>query len=183
MDYFDIGDKINRADLNSLVYLLRKFKKLTTDLTIGSSTIETEYGTLNFTDGFKSIGNNWIIEDDVTITSNDALKNSFYTFNFTVFDRNLSGEVNYRTVSVTSDSTGDDGVLSVEIPTEAFGDGDIILGEYQMQIVFDEHEYYTPLTNYNVTLAVEKDRILMYEDNTIYLTLKQGATVVTCALT
>ena len=79
MDYFDIGDKINRADLNSLVYLLRKFKKLTTNLTIGSSTIETEYGTLNFTDGFKSTGNNWIIEDDVTITSSDALKNRLAT--------------------------------------------------------------------------------------------------------
>ena len=41
MDYYDIGDTINRADLNSIVYLLRKFKKLKKDLTLGSNNIET----------------------------------------------------------------------------------------------------------------------------------------------
>ena len=183
MDYFDIGDTISRADLNSLVYLLRKFKRLTKDLTIGPSEVKTEYGTFNFTDGFRSTGNNWILENDVTITSDNVLTNTFYTFMFNVIDVNMSGAVNTRTVSVTSQSTGDYGILNVVVGEDILGEGEVLLPDYTLSITFDEHEYYTPLSEYSVELSVEKETVLLYEDNTIYLTLTQESEPVAYALT
>ena len=112
MDYFSLGSEISYPDYNSLVYLLRKFKRLTSDLKLGNSRIESDYGTYNVTGGLTSVGGNFILEDNVTISSSDVLLNCFYTFYFTVVDVNLSGTVNRRVISVTGD-TGDDGVLEV----------------------------------------------------------------------
>lgn len=105
MDYFNLGSKISYSDLNAIVYLLRKFKRLTSDLTLGSNRIESDYGNYNITGGLTSVGGNFILEDDVTISSSDVLLNCFYTFNFTVVDVNLSGTVNRRVISVTGDTS------------------------------------------------------------------------------
>ena len=45
MVYFDIGEEISMRDYNSLVYLLRKFKRLTSPLKLGALTLESDYGT------------------------------------------------------------------------------------------------------------------------------------------
>ena len=63
MDFFNIGDHINVKDYNSLVYLLRKFKRLTDSLTLGSLTLESDYGSFVFDKPLTSVGGNFIIEE------------------------------------------------------------------------------------------------------------------------
>ena len=165
MDFFSIGDKLGYDDLNSIVYLLRKFKRLTSDLRI-ASTIESDYGTYTVSDGLTSVGGNYILEDDVTITSSDVLLNCFYTFHFTVVDVNLSGTVNRRVVSVTGD-TGDDGVLTVVLPVDSLESDEQILPDFKVDIVFDPHEYYTPIAGLNLDLSVDNQYIEYGETATV----------------
>ena len=68
MEYFGLGDKIDYSAYNGLVYLLRKFKRLTSDLRLGSNSISSDYGTYNVAGGLTSVGGNFILEDDVTIS-------------------------------------------------------------------------------------------------------------------
>ena len=39
MDFFTLGEHINVKDLNALIYLLRKFKRLNTGLKLGALTL------------------------------------------------------------------------------------------------------------------------------------------------
>ena len=152
----DFGDTIDYNKFNALVYLLRKFKKLTSELELGAYDINTDYGDFHFTDGFVPVGNNWILEDNVTVTGSNVLLNSFYTFVFTVVDVNTSGVVNKRLVRVTSESTGETGNLSLSIPSDLIGTDEVILPIFDLEVVFDEHEYYTPLPDVHLSLSVDK---------------------------
>ena len=156
MDYLDFGDNIDYNKFNALVYLLRKFKKLTSELELGAYDINTDYGNFHFTDGFVPVGNNWILEDNVTVTGSNVLLNSFYTFVFTVVDVNTSGVVNKRLIRVTSESTGETGNLSLLIPSDLINNDEVILPIFDLEVVFDEHEYYTPLPDVHLSLSVDK---------------------------
>ena len=56
-----IGDSITMSEYNSLVYLLRKFKRIVRHETI-SKVLKTDVGTLNVTSGFINVGENFILE-------------------------------------------------------------------------------------------------------------------------
>ena len=170
MEYLRLGDEIDYNTYNGLVYLLRKFKRLTSDLRLGNNTISSDYGTYTFNGGLTNVDGNYIIESPVTITSNDVLLNCFYSFNFTVIDVNTSGVVNRRVVTVTG-YTGDDGVLSITLPTDLIESDEVILPNFKVDIVFDEHEYYTPMAALNIALSVEKQYIVAGETNTITATV------------
>ena len=170
MDYFSLGSKISYSDFNAIVYLLRKFKRLTSDLRLGDSSISSDYGVYNITGGLTSVGGNFILEDTVTISSSDVLLNCFYTFYFTVVDVNLSGTVNRRVVSVTGD-TGDNGELSVVLSPDLLESDEVILPEFKVDIVFDEHEYYTPVSALDITLEVDKKHISVGETATVTATV------------
>ena len=170
MDYFNLGSKLDYSELNAIVYLLRKFKRLTSDLTLGSNRIESDYGVYNVTGGLTSVGGNFILEDNVTISSSDVLLNCFYTFNFTVVDVNLSGTVNRRVVSVTGD-TGDNGELSVVLSPDLLESDEVILPEFKVDIVFDEHEYYTPFSSLDIILEVDKSYVSVGEVATVTATV------------
>ena len=170
MDYFSLGSKISYSDFNAIVYLLRKFKRLTSDLRLGDSSISSDYGVYNITGGLTSVGGNFILEDTVTISSSDVLLNCFYTFYFTVVDVNLSGTVNRRVVSVTGD-TGDNGELSVVLSPDLLESDEVILPEFKVDIVFDEHEYYTPVSALDITLEVDKKHISVGEVATVTATV------------
>lgn len=159
MDYKELGDKISIDDYNAIVYLLRKFKRLTSNLRIGENILRSDFGTYTLTEGFKSFGGNWILENDVTITSDDVLKNCYYSFIFTVIDVNLSGEVNRRLVTVDSESTGDEGTLEVTIPSDLIAENEVILTDFNVEVVFDEHEYYTPLPSVDFELTSSKEYV------------------------
>ena len=173
MDFFSLGSKISYSDFNAIVYLLRKFKRLTSTLKLGSNRIGSDYGNYNITGGLTSVGGNFILEDDVTISSSDVLLNCFYTFYFTVVDVNLSGTVNRRVISVTGD-TGDDGVLEVVLEPSLLESDEVILPDFKVDIVFDEHEYYTPVSVLDVTLEVDKSYISSGETATITATVLDG---------
>ena len=174
MDFFGLGDTISYNDYNMIVYLLRKFKRLTSDLTLGNNTISSDYGNYNIAGGLTSVGGNFILEDDVTISSSDVLLNCFYTFYFTVVDVNLSGTVNRRVVSVTGD-TGDNGVLEVVLAPSLLESDEVILPDFKVDIVFDEHEYYTPVSAFDVTLSVDKSYVGVGETATITATVLDGS--------
>ena len=168
MDYLDFRDTIDYNKFNALVYLLRKFKKLTSELELGAYDINTDYyGSFHFTEGFVPVGNNWILEDNVTVTGSNVLLNSFYTFVFAVVDVNTSGVVNKRLIRVTSESTGETGTLELTIPSDLIGTDEVILPNFTLEVVFDEHEYYTPLPDVHLSLSVDKQIIDVGEVATI----------------
>ena len=175
MEFKNIGDTISVAEYNALVYLLRKFKRLTTTLQLGSSDLTSDFGNYHFTSGFKSFGANWIITDDVTVTSNDVLKNCYYSFIFTVIDVNLSGDINRRVVTVDSESTGDAGTLEVTIPEDLIAENEVILPDFNVEVIFDEHEYYTPIPDVRLSLSVDKRFIGAGEVATVTGLLTDGA--------
>lgn len=173
MNYFGLGDKLDYPDLNAIVYLLRKFKRLTSELKLGSSMIESDYGNYSVSGGLTSVGGNFILEDDVTISSTNVLRNCFYTFNFSVIDVNLSGTVNKRIVSVTGD-TGDNGVLEVVLEPSLLESDEVLLPEFNVDIVFDPHEYYTPVSVLDITLESDKRFVSSGEVATVTATVLDG---------
>ena len=171
MDFFNIGDKINVKDLNALTYLLRKFKRLNAGLRLGALTLESDYGSFSFDKPLTSVGGNFIIEEEVNVSSNDCLRNCFYSFVFSVIDVNTSGTVNKRQVRVTG-GTGDDGTLFVTLPTDLIESDEVILPVFELDIVFDEHEYYTPVVDVvNVELVSDKRFVTLGETATVTATL------------
>ena len=151
----NIGENIDFDDYNAMVYLLRKFKKLTTSLQISTNDLSSDYGDFHFTDGFESIGSNFILNNDVTVNSDNVLKNAFYTFIFTAIDVNLSGVVNKRNIKVTNE-TGENGVLELIIPANLIENNEVILPNFDVEVVFDEHEYYTPIKGIDITISSSK---------------------------
>ena len=167
VEYLDLGSEIDYPTYNAIVYLLRKFKRLTNDLRLGDSVITTDYGTLSVTGGLVSLGGNFIIESPVTVSANNCLRNCFYSLHFTVIDRNLSGTVNRRVATVTG-NTGETGDLEITIPTTFLDSDEVILPDFKLDIVFDEHEYYTPINVLNIEL--ETNNIGISEGETITIT-------------
>ncbi len=178
MNYFNLGSELNHSDLNGLVYLLRKFKRLTSKLKLNKNNISSEYGNYLFSDGLTSIGENYIIEENVSITSNDVLLNCFYTFKFTAIDVNLSGNVNRRIISITG-NTGNDGILDIVLSSDMLESDEILVPEFEVDIVFDEHEYYTPVSSLDITLEVDKSYVGVGDVATITATVldDSGSTV------
>lgn len=166
MDYFNIGDPISYNKYNALVYLLRRFKRLNSKLRLGQSIINDDYGTYDFRGGLESIEGNWILEDDVNIISNNCLLNCEYTFTFTIIDVNTSGIVNKREKSF-SGLTGETGELNITIPEDTLNSDEQILSDFTVDIIFDEHEYYTPPIDINVALSVDKPYIIDGESATV----------------
>ena len=162
----NIGENIDYDDYNAMVYLLRKFKRLSTSLQIGANDLSSDYGDFHFTDGFESIGSNFILNNDVTVNSDSVLKNAFYTFIFTVLDVNLSGTVNKRTVKITN-GTGENGELELIIPANLIDNNEVILPNFNVEVVFDEHEYYTSIKDANIDLSCNKFLIKSNELATI----------------
>lgn len=169
MDYMGIGDTIDYDNYNMIVYMLRKFKRLKSNLRFGTQIIESDYGTYNIRGGLTNIDGNYIIESPVTITSNDVLLNCFYTFNFTVIDVNTSGTVNKRIISFTGD-TSSNGELNILLPENSIQPDEVILPDFTVDIIFDEHEYYTPISDVNISLTSSKTHIIKDETNIITLT-------------
>lgn len=169
MEFMNIGDKINYEDYNALVYLLRKFKKLTTHLRMGSNDLTSEYGNFHFSDGFENIGNNFILNSDVTITSDDVLQNAFYTFVFTVLDVNLSGEVNKRFIEV-SGGTSESSELNIVLPKDSINDNEVLVPDFKVEVTFDLHEYYTPKQSLN--FDVSADKLIHSVDDPATITVK-----------
>ena len=173
VDYLDLGSEIDYPTYNAIVYLLRKFKRLTNDLRLGQSVINTDYGTLSFTGGLTSLGENFIIESPVTVSANDCLRNCFYSLHFTVIDRNLSGTVNRRVATVTG-NTGETGELEITIPTTLLESDEVILPDFKLDIVLDPHEYYTEVTDLSVQLEVDEQLVRVGETATVTATIKLG---------
>lgn len=169
MDYMGIGDTIDYDNYNMIVYMLRKFKRLKSNLRFGTQIIESDYGTYNIRGGLTNIDGNYIIESPVTITSNDVLLNCFYTFNFTVIDVNTSGTVNKRIISFTG-NTNSNGELNILLPEDSIQPDEVILPDFTVDIIFDEHEYYTPISDVNISLTSSKTHIIKDETNIITLT-------------
>ena len=151
----NIGENIDFDDYNAMVYLLRKFKKLTTSLQIGANDLSSNYGDFHFSDGFESIGSNFILNNDVAVNSDNVLKNAHYTFVFTALDVNLSGTVNKRTIKIAN-RTGENGELELNIPANLIDENEVILPNFDVEVVFDEHEYYTPIKGVNITISSNK---------------------------
>lgn len=169
MDYMGIGDTIDYDNYNMIVYMLRKFKRLKSNLRFGTQIIESDYGTYNIRGGLTNIDGNYIIESPVTITSNDVLLNCFYTFNFTVIDVNTSGTVNKRIISFTG-NTNSNGELNILLLEDSIQPDEVILPDFTVDIIFDEHEYYTPISDANISLTSSKTHIIKDETNIITLT-------------
>lgn len=171
MDFFNVGSNINIKDYNSLVYLLRKFKRLTAPLRLGALNLTSDFGDFTFDKPLTNIGNNFIIEDEINISSSNCLKNCFYSFIFSVIDVNTSGTVNKRQVKVTG-NTGENGTLSVTLPTDLIESDEVILPYFELDIVFDPHEYYTSVVDaVHVDLESNKNYVLEDETATITATL------------
>ena len=168
MVYFDIGEEISMRDYNSLVYLLRKFKRLTSPLKLGALTLESDYGTFTFDKPLTSVGSNFILEQPVNISSSNCLKNCFYSFVFSVIDVNTSGTVNKRQVKVTG-NTGENGTLAITLPTDLINADEVILPYFELDIVFDPHEYYTSVVD-AVKVDLESDKSYVLEDETATIT-------------
>ena len=170
MDYLELGEKIDYNKYNALVYLLRKFKRLHSQLKLGNQSIIDDFGTYNFLGGLESISGNWILESDVNIVSQDVLPNTEYAFSFTVVDVNTTGVVNKRVITFTG-VTGETGELNITIPVDSISSDEQILSDFTVDIIFDEHEYYTPITNLHVSLNTDKNIILDGESATVTATI------------
>ena len=167
ISFKNIKDNIDYRDYNALVYLLRKFKKLSTSLQIGANDLSSDYGDFHFSNGFESIGSNFILNNDVTITSDSVLRNAHYTFIFTVLDVNLSGNVNRRLIEVTG-STGENSQLNITVPSTIINNDEVILPDFKVDVTFDMHEYYTPKY---VLIDISADKLVHSVDDPSTITV------------
>lgn len=164
-----IGDNISMSEYNGLVYLLRKFKKLVRYETI-SNVLETDVGTLNVTSGFINVGENFILENDVNIISQNCLPLTTYYFTFYIVNADTSETVLETPVTLSA-STDKYGNLNLIIPENLLSDGEEIRRDIKIEITFKEHEGVSPSRLLNLDLTTDKKYISNGETATVTATL------------
>lgn len=169
MNYFSLGDELNQSNLNSLVYLLRKFKRLRTSIKLGEKNITTEYGTFRFIGDFTNINGNYTLEEQVNVYANDVFKNAQYEFIFNVINIDTSEEINRRIIYKSGD-TGDEGILNITLPEDMLNENEVIIPEVIVNVFFNTHEYQNGLNSFKVSLNVDH-RYLTSGTNKITVTI------------
>lgn len=164
-----IGDNISMSEYNGLVYLLRKFKKLVRHETI-SKVLETDIGTLNVTSGFINVGENFILENDVKIISQNCLPLTTYYFTFYIINADTSETVLETPVTLSGD-TDKYGNLEITMPENLLSDGEEIRREIKIEVTFKEHEGISPSRLLNLELTTDKKYISNGETATVTATL------------
>ena len=164
-----IGDSISMSEYNSLVYLLRKFKKIVRHEKI-SKVLETDIGTLNITSGFVNVGENFILENDVNIISQNCLPLTTYSFTFYIINADTSGAVLETPVTLSGD-TDKYGNLEITIPENLLSTGEEIRREIKIDVTFQEHEGVSPTRLFNLNLNTDKKYIGNGETATVTATL------------
>lgn len=168
-----IGDNISMSEYNGLVYLLRKFKKLVRHETI-SNVLETDVGTLNVTSGFINVGENFILENDVNMISQNCLPLTTYYFTFYIVNADTSETVLETPVTLSA-STDKYGNLNLIIPENLLSDGEEIRRDIKIEITFQEHEGVSPSRLLNLDLTTDKKYISNGETATVTATLLDTA--------
>lgn len=169
MDYFQIGDTLDYNKYNGLVYLLRKSRRLRSEIILGEKNIVDTYGTYRFIGDFTNINGNYILEEDVNIYADDVYKNATYTFIFNAINIDTSEEIHRRIIYKECD-TGDDGILNITLPNDMLGENEVILPSVTVDIYFSTHESQNSLNSFKVSLDVE-ETYLTSGTNTITLTI------------
>lgn len=169
MDYFQIGDTLDYNKYNGLVYLLRKSRRLRSEIILGEKNIVDTYGTYRFIGDFTNINGNYILEEDVNIYADDVYKNATYTFIFNAINIDTSEEIHRRIIYKECD-TGDDGILNITLPNDMLGENEVILPSVTVDIYFSTHESQNSLNSFKVSLDVE-ETYLTAGTNTITLTI------------
>ena len=169
MNYFSLGDSLDYSTFNSIVYLLRKFRRLRTHIELGEKNIVDKYGTYRFIGDFTNINGNYILEEDVNIYADDVYKNATYTFIFNAINIDTSEEIHRRIIYKECD-TGDDGILNITLPNDMLGENEVILPSVTVDIYFSTHESQNNLNSFKVSLNVE-ETYLTSGTNTITLTI------------
>ena len=164
-----IGDSISMSEYNSLVYLLRKFKKIVRHEKI-SKVLETDVGTLNVTSGFINVGENFILENDVTIISQNCLPLTTYYFTFYIINADTSETVLETPVTLSGD-TDKYGNLEITIPENLLSTGEEIRREIKIEVTFQDHEGVSPTRLFNLDLTSDKTYINNGETATVTATL------------
>lgn len=172
MDYFSLGDSLNYSTFNSLVYLLRKFRRLRTSIELGEKNIVDKYGTYRFIGDFTNINGNFILEEPVNIYSDDVFKNATYTFVFNVINIDTSEEIHKRII-YKEGNTGDNGILNITLPDDMLNENEVILPSVTVDIYFNTHESQNNLNSFKVNLDVE-ETYLTSGTNTITLTILEA---------
>lgn len=169
MNYFSLGDTLDYSQYNSIVYLLRKSRRLRTNITLGEKNIVDKYGTYRFIGDFTNINGNYILEEDVNIYADDVFKNATYTFIFNAINIDISEEIHRRIIYKECD-TGDEGILNITLPNDMLGENEVILPSVTVDIYFNTHESQNNLNSFKVSLDVE-ETYLTSGTNTITLTI------------
>lgn len=172
MNYFSLGDTLDYSTFNGLVYLLRKFRRLRTNITLGEKNIVDKYGTYRFIGDFTNINGNYILEEDVNIYADDVYKNATYTFIFNAINIDTSEEI-HRRVIYKEGNTGDDGILNITLPDDMLNENEVILPSVTVDIYFNTHESQNNLNSFKVSLDVE-ETYLTSGTNTITLTILEA---------
>ena len=164
-----IGDSISMSEYNSLVYLLRKFKRIVRHETI-SKVLETDIGTLNVTSGFINVGENFILENDVNIIGQNCLPLTIYSFTFYIVNADTSETVLETPVTLSGD-TDKYGNLEITIPKNILSNGKEIKRKIKIEVTFQEHEGVSPTRLLNLDLVTDKKYIGNGETATVTATL------------
>lgn len=164
-----IGDSITMSEYNSLVYLLRKFKRIVRHETI-SKVLKTDVGTLNVTSGFINVGENFILENDVNIISQNCLPLTTYSFTFYIINTDTSETVLETPVTLSGDSDKY-GNLKITIPENLLSTGEEIRRDIKIDVTFQEHEGVSPTRLLNLDLTSDKKYIGNGETATVTATL------------
>lgn len=160
-----IGDNISMGEYNGLVYLLRKFKKIVRHETIGK-VLETDIGTLNVSYGFINVGENFILENDVNIISQNCLPSTTYSFTFYIVNTDTSERVLETPITISGD-TDNNGNIEIIIPENLLSDGEEIRRNIKIEVTFQEHEGVSPNSLFNLDLSSDKEYIGNGETATI----------------
>ena len=164
-----IGDSISMSEYNSLVYLLRKFKRIVRHEKI-SKVLETDIGTLNSTSGFINVGENFILENDVNIISQNCLPLTTYSFTFYIINAD-TGETVLETPVTLSGDTDKYGNLEITIPENLLSTGEEIRRDIKIDVTFQEHEGVSHTRLLNLDLTTDKKYIGNGETATVTATI------------
>ena len=143
LPYKSLHSKAFDVDLNNIVYLLRKFKKLKTNYSLEMGVISGDFGNFSVSNKLVYINNKYRIKSGSQVNfhnSGNIFENSKYTFIFTIVSENASGVFDSREYRVEAE-TGVSGVINFNISSSILGENEFIMPSFVVEVVFNVNEF------------------------------------------
>ena len=140
LPFKNLHSQLDSTDFNNIVYLLKKFKKLTYIYSLGIGEIVGDFGNFTVSGNLQYVNNKYRIGNNGNVHivgfRDEIFSNAKYTFIFTIVSENTDGNVDNRKYIVELESSE---LIrnGFNLSSDILGENEYILPDFEVDVIFN----------------------------------------------